>query len=144
MPPATSKPDYLEEENGIDDTPAWYDPIYNRIFSDLRTKYKQLNPVLMMNSKNLNTGLTFKGLRKEAGGNQSVPAWHLEVEECPVQCGGGWTRQGYIFSTNTRYYSISSLTIYDISTELSPGVRVEPSCEASGETVPEELCDQVI
>ena len=28
--PASSRPDYLDQENGIDDTPAWYDPIYNR------------------------------------------------------------------------------------------------------------------
>ena len=104
LPPA--KPEYLDQENGIDDSPSWYDPIYNRIFSDLRTKYKERNPVLMMNPKKFGS----KGLQ-ESNKTEVDGVWHLDVEECPVECGGGWT-------------------------------RVSPHCEASGEAVSDQLCDQ--
>ena len=113
VPPANNRPDYLDEENGIDDTPSWYDPIYNRIFTDLRNKFKEMNPVLKMNPKKYNGVLSTKSMRRE-GGNETDGGgvWHVEVSDCPVECGGGWS-------------------------------RVESSCETeTGRVVPESLCDQ--
>ena len=96
--PSPALPETIERSNGIDDTPSWYDPIYNRIFSDLRRKYKEQNPVLMMNP-NRHRGFTSAGVHREEGnesmrvdGEQGPAMWQLMVEDCPVECGGGWTQ----------------------------------------------------
>ena len=90
--PATSGTE--DTTNGIDDTPSWYDPIYNRIFSDLRRKFKEINPVLMMNP-NRKTGFTSSNLH-DSGGEGLAPVnssgvWLVSVGACPVECGGGWS-----------------------------------------------------
>ena len=114
----TSGPGSVERSNGIDDTPAWYDPIYNRIFSDLRRKFKEQNPVLMMNPRStisFGSSTLHKGddedIREEDGSAAGSGSWHLEsVDQCPVECGGGWT-------------------------------RVEHSCRVGSAQVEEERCD---
>ena len=115
-----------DRENEIDDSPDWYDPIYTRIFSDLRYEFKKKNPILFMNT-NKKDELSLSGYKKQTGlifglseGNGSLSlamsggggaVWHMQVEDCPVECGGGWT-------------------------------RVEHSCEYSGQQVAQEHCDQ--
>jgi hypothetical protein len=84
------------QRNEVDDSPAWYDPIYNQIFTDLRNKFKEKNPVLFMSHKD---GMYSRGV--EGGSVQAVlplgeantsqAAWHLLPGACPVPCGGGWT-----------------------------------------------------
>ena len=64
VPPAPEQPENVEISNGIDDTPSWYDPIYNRMFSDLRKRFKELNPVLQMNPNKKNNFITM-GLHEE-------------------------------------------------------------------------------
>ena len=92
VPAAPEQPENGDISNGIDDTPSWYDPIYNRIFSDLRRKFKEQNPVLMMNP-NRNSGFISQSLHEDPVSNTSeAGVWQLEVSECPVHCGGGWTR----------------------------------------------------
>ena len=114
--PATAAPaSGSEVSNGIDDTPSWYDPIYNRIFSDLRRKFKEMNPVLMMNP-NSKAGPRFisSALRdQQAPGNTSEGVWLVSVGACPVECGGGWST-------------------VDTSCHTGPG----------GATLTEEKCDQ--
>ena len=117
--PATAAPASGSEEvtNGIDDTPSWYDPIYNRIFSDLRRKFKEINPVLMMNP-NRKTGFVSSGLRQtgavsQAPANTSEGVWLVSVGACPVECGGGWST-------------------VDTSCQTGPG----------GATLTEEKCDE--
>ena len=103
------------QRNEIDDSPAWYDPIYNQIFTDLRNKFKEKNPVLFMSHKG---GMYNKGMHKidDASAvefrNSSLQAasWHLQLNACPVPCGGGWT-------------------------------SVEHQCEQLGELVREERCN---
>ena len=114
--PAPAQPENVDISNGIDDTPSWYDPIYNRIFSDLRKKYKEMHPVLMMNP-NRNSGFVSKGVDKNDNiddsvhlSNTSGGVWQLQVEDCPVECGGGWT-------------------------------NVAHSCKVSGHQVQDDMCD---
>lgn len=89
------------QRNEVDDSPAWYDPVYNQIFTDLREKFKEKNPVLFMSHKE---GMYTKGAQGEeralvelGGENRSKEGvvegaeWHLQVRACPVPCGGGWT-----------------------------------------------------
>ena len=90
------------ERNEVDDSPAWYDPIYNQIFTDLRNKFKEQNPVLFMSHKEgmYSQGMQGQEAAKElAKGNRSQEgaegaAWQLQVGACPVLCGGGWTEVG--------------------------------------------------
>ena len=125
-PGVGEKSENNDVENEIDDSPAWYDPIYTRIFSDLRNEFKKRNPILFMNP-NKKDELSLSGIKKQAGlvfemteGNASLSlamsggggaVWHMMVADCPVECGGGWT-------------------------------RVEHSCEYSGQQVAQEHCDQ--
>ena len=82
------------QRNEIDDSPAWYDPIYNQIFTDLRNKFKEKNPVLFMSHKG---GMYNKGLHqsyetvKFRNSTPQPASWHLQLNACPVPCGGGWT-----------------------------------------------------
>ena len=114
--PATAAPASGSEDvtNGIDDTPSWYDPIYNRIFSDLRRKFKEMNPVLMMNpNRKTGKGFISSGLRDQAPANSSQGVWLVSVGACPVECGGGWST-------------------VDTSCQTGPG----------GATLTEEKCDE--
>ena len=67
-------------DNEVEDTPAWYDPIFTQIFSDLRRKFKEKNPILLTGS-----GRVAAGVAAGLGA-----AWQLEPTGCPVECGGGW------------------------------------------------------
>ena len=104
------------QRNEIDDSPAWYDAIYNQIFTDLREKFKEKNPVLFMSHKG--SMYNSQGVHKSEDasavkfGNSSLQSatWHLQLNACPVPCGGGWT-------------------------------SVEHQCEQLGELVREEHCN---
>ena len=88
--------------NSIDGTPCWYDPIFTKIFSDLRKSFKMAHPILLMSESahdsraSLEVGGEQVELVEDAGAlNLTLEvggeaAWNLKVEACPVQCGGGW------------------------------------------------------
>ena len=98
---------------GQEDCPAWFDPIFTRVFTRLRAKFAQLNPLLgsmpartgrpgafgvqEMNDTAQQIELDMvdigAGNSGEAGrmGEDNVEAvWQMALQDCPVQCGGGW------------------------------------------------------
>ena len=111
--------------NGIDDCPAWYDPLFTKVFTNLRLTYVQENPsvFLRQSSRNLRTHQLVNPEHTvnltEDRGNLSLTleqghgaSWRIQVQGCPVDCGGGWA-------------------------------EVEHSCEFSGEKVEQHLCQDM-
>jgi hypothetical protein len=106
---------------GEEENPAWFDPIFTKIFTRLRAKFVKTNALLSSriasNSRMEMFGVheandSLQGLEVgsgqiqqgaagvhgtgEAGGEHVAegvarePVWQLALQDCPVQCGGGW------------------------------------------------------
>ena len=81
-------------ENSIDGTPAWYDPIYNKIFTDLRIEFAKRHPILQFASNSndensiidINNSNIIDTLEAKAAQNVGIET----ATKCSVDCGGGW------------------------------------------------------
>ena len=102
---STTEPQYPDPQiNFIDDTPDWYDPIYTKVFTNLRRSYELAHPILFLSQSTKNTKVSQMlaedhrtvNLVEDAGslnltlGHGGGAVWQLYVDECPVPCGGGW------------------------------------------------------
>ena len=102
---------------GTEDCPAWFDPIFTQIFSRLRAKFVAVNPLLssmsvrpegrgfgsgyLMNDADqpidtgkseVSTDQPISGGGGGGGGGEGAAehVWQLALQDCPVECGGGW------------------------------------------------------
>ena len=102
--PTPQEEDEKDQDNSfmksIDGTPAWYDPIYNKIFTDLRTEFAKRDPILQFASES-NDRKKFSGENNLININNSTNDDTLETKaalngdietgtNCSVACGGGW------------------------------------------------------
>ena len=99
------------ELNFIDDTPAWYDPIYTQVFTSLRKSFEEAHPILFLSQTTKDgraaqmaadqpppvlladpatSSLHNLSLAEVANNSATAAVWQLEVDECPVECGGAW------------------------------------------------------
>ena len=71
--------------NSIDGTPSWYDPIYNKMFTNLRKEFEDRHPHLIADKKSTS--------QLQSASNSSI----IERKNkncshiCSANCGGGWT-----------------------------------------------------
>ena len=84
--------------NAIDGIPAWYDPIFTKIFTDLRRTFEEAHPILFLSQSTKTAHLLASDPLDAEGGARvnlsgevgSGAAWFMKIEDCPVPCGGGW------------------------------------------------------
>jgi hypothetical protein len=90
--------DYQDVGNSIDGSPAWYDPLYNKIFTNLRKEFERRNPVLeaagRANERQISNNKRPSEIRNIANDtletNAAKRGIGQEDADCPVECGGGW------------------------------------------------------
>ena len=111
----TKQDDYNEYDyqdgvtNSIDGAPGWYDPLYNKIFTDLRAEFQRRNPVLLAASKskdrlisNDDKAIEFDNIANNTTNiNVNDTAKADGDFECPVKCGGGWVRAFNLCTNNS-------------------------------------------